>query len=332
MLEGRRSVVSASIGLASSTHTRPLFGEALLREADAAMYQAKRSGKNSCVVFEPDMHAAAFARLELQADLALAAEHEEFHLNFQPYFDLVDRRLTGFEALIRWTHPIRGVVSPVDFIPLAESTGLIHSIGDWVLREACREAATWQAAKAGDPAPTVNVNISALQIQEPGLVEGVLAALELGGLEANRLVLEITEGVVVRRSDDIVATLQRLRQLGVRVAIDDFGTGYSSLSYLQNLPVDILKIDKSFVDHLATDGDDSSVAKLIVQIGRTLHLHVVAEGVELAEQVDSLLSLGCDSAQGFYLGRPLSADAARALCDFADPLAVPLPHLPTTAA
>ena len=335
VLEGRKTVISASIGVASSTASRTVTTEDLLREADAAMYHAKRSGKNACVVYEPSMHATALARLELQAEMALAVEREEFFLNYQPYFDLVDGQLAGFEALIRWNHPVRGLISPAEFIPLAEGTGLIHPIGAWVLREACRQARLWQGDRPVDGAPTVNVNVSALQIQEPGLVGRVAAALRVTGLDPRQLVLEITEGVLLRRVDEIVVVLQELQVLGVRIAIDDFGTGYSSLSYLQNLPIDILKIDKSFVDHVGIDRDESSMAKVIVHIGRTLQLQVVAEGVERQEQVESLHALGCDSAQGFHLGRPMSAqdavELAAGLRGGNPGFLIHAPHRPTSA-
>jgi EAL domain-containing protein (putative c-di-GMP-specific phosphodiesterase class I) len=310
MLEGRKTVISASIGMASSTVSRTVGAEDMLREADAAMYHAKRSGKNMSVVFDPSMHATALARLELHADLAVAVDRDELFLNYQPYFDLGDGRLAGFEALIRWDHPTRGLVSPIEFIPLAEETGLIHPIGDWVLREACRQARMWARDRPADRAPSINVNVSALQIQEPGLVGKVASVLVATGLDPARLVLEITEGVVLRRVDETVVVLLELRKLGVRIAIDDFGTGYSSLSYLQDLPIDMIKIDKSFVDRLGVDRDESSMAKVIVQIGQTLQLEVVAEGVERQEQVESLQSLGCDSVQGFHLGRPMSAPDA----------------------
>ena len=182
MLEGRKTVISASIGMASSTASRTVGAEDMLREADAAMYHAKRSGKNMSVVFDPSMHATALARLELQADLAVAVDRDEFFLNYQPYFDLGDGRLAGFEALIRWDHPTRGLISPVEFIPLAEETGLIHPIGDWVLREACRQARLWPRDRPADRAPSINVNVSALQIQEPGLVGKVASALVATGL------------------------------------------------------------------------------------------------------------------------------------------------------
>ncbi len=314
LLEGRRKmVISASIGMASSTSLRKVSAEDLLREADAAMYHAKRSGKNTCLAFDPGMHATALARLALQTALAQAVDREELVLAFQPYFDLGDGHLAGFEALIRWNHPVRGLISPNEFIPLAEEAGLIHPIGDWVLREACRQATKWHSDAAENRAPTINVNVSALQIQEPGLIHRVDAAMRSTGLDPGRLVLEITEGVLVQRVDEVVVVLQGLRRLGVRIAIDDFGTGYSSLSYLQNLPLDMLKIDKSFVDRVGVDRDESSMARVILQIGQTLQLQVIAEGVERQEQVESLRALGCDTAQGFHLGRPMSAKKAMEL-------------------
>jgi diguanylate cyclase (GGDEF)-like protein/PAS domain S-box-containing protein len=323
MLEGRKTVISASIGISSCTASRTVGLADMLREADAAMYHAKRSGKNTCVVFDPGMHATALARLELQKDLALAVDREEFFLNFQPYFDLVDGRLVGFEALVRWAHPTRALISPLQFIPLAEETGLIHPIGDWVLHEACRQARVWQGDGHADAAPNINVNVSALQIQEPGLVAKIAAALLASELDPGRLVLEITEGVLLRRVAETVVVLQELRTLGVRIAIDDFGTGFSSLSYLQDLPIDMIKIDKSFVDHLGLDRDESSMAKVIVSIGQTLQLATVAEGVERQEQVESLQALGCDSVQGFHLGRPMSEQAAFELAAAAAPPAKP---------
>ena len=277
------------------------------------MYHAKRSGKNVCVVFEPGMHATSVARMALRADLAAAMGRGELFLLFQPYFDLGDGSLVGFEALMRWAHPERGLISPVEFIALAEETGLINTIGEWALRESCREARRWPAHGHPGEGPTVNVNISALQIQEPGFVAFVSEVLDTTGLDPSRLVLEITESVLVGRIDQTVLAMQDLRASGVRIAMDDFGTGYSSLSYLQDLPIDMLKIDKTFIDHLGVERDESSLAKVIVQIGRTLGLQVVAEGVERQEQVESLQVLGCDLVQGFHLGMPLSAHDAAAL-------------------
>jgi EAL domain-containing protein (putative c-di-GMP-specific phosphodiesterase class I) len=278
------------------------------------MYHAKRSGKNRSVVYDPVMHTAALARLDLKADLQQALDREELSLVFQPYFAVAGGQLAGFEALIRWTHPVRGMVAPNEFIPLAEETGLIHPIGDWVLREACRQAALWRPVQPGSPAPGINVNVSALQVQESGLADQVNAALLASHLSPERLVLEITESVLLQKAARTVARLEDLRLLGVRIAIDDFGTGYSSLSYLQHLPIDILKIDKSFVDHVGRGQDDASMASVVLQIGRSLRLQVVAEGVEERHQLEALRALGCDLAQGFLLGRPMGAAEAAALC------------------
>jgi diguanylate cyclase (GGDEF)-like protein/PAS domain S-box-containing protein len=313
-LEGRRTVVSASIGVAFASMSPGSRADDLLRDADAAMYHAKRLGKNRSVVYDPVMHTQALARLDLKADLQQALDRDELSLVFQPYFVLASGQLAGFEALIRWTHPVRGMVPPTEFIPLAEETGLIHPIGDWVLRQACRQAAQWRAVQPGGPAPGINVNVSALQIQESGLADQVTAALLASELCPDRLVLEITESVLLQKAARTVERLEDLRRLGVRIAIDDFGTGYSSLSYLQHLPIDILKIDKSFVDHVGRGQDDASMASVVLQIGRTLRLQVVAEGVEEQHQLEALRALGCDLAQGFLLGRPMGAAEAAALC------------------
>ena len=313
ILEGRRTTIAASVGIALSRAPGSVQAQDLMREADTAMYHAKRSGKHACAVYQPGMHATALARLELRGELAQAVDRDEFALAYQPYFSLADGALRGFEALVRWNHPVRGVVAPSDFIPLAEETGLIHPMGDWVLNQACRDARTWPRLGPHDPGRAVNVNVSALQIQETDMVRAVVSALRDSGLDPRQLVLEITEGVLVERVAEVAAVLRELRSLGVRIAIDDFGTGYCSLSYLENLPIDILKIDKSFVDHLGAGRDESTMAKVIVQIGQTLDLQVVAEGVEHPEQVRSLQALGCHDAQGYHLGKPMEGPAARAL-------------------
>ncbi len=314
VLHGRRTVVSVSIGVALAPADGGASVTGLLRDADTAMYQAKRSGKNTCLVYDPVMHVQAMARLELKADLETAVLHDELALVFQPYVSLADTALVGFEALARWQHPVHGLVSPADFIPLAEETGLIHPIGQWVLREACRHAAGWRSDRPGGPPPTVSVNVSAVQFQDPDLASKVSVALRDTGLEPHRLVIEITEGVLLHEVDRVVTGLHALRGLGVRIAIDDFGTGYSSLSYLQNLPIDVLKIDKSFVDQLGLGDDGASMAKVVIQIGRTLGLQVVAEGVERPDQLEALRGLGCDLVQGFLVDRPLTGGAVAARC------------------
>jgi diguanylate cyclase (GGDEF)-like protein/PAS domain S-box-containing protein len=309
---GRRTVLGASIGVAVAGATAVRAAE-LIRDADAAMYDAKRSGKNRCLLYDPAMHARALARLELKTDLNAALLRNELYLTYQPFFDLATERLAGFEALLRWRHPARGLVPPLDFVPLAEETGDIRAIGAWVLNEACRQARRWIGVGPGGAAPTINVNVSAVQVQDAGFVATVADALLSTGLEPERLVLEITEGVLLPGLHESADRLDELRELGVRIAIDDFGTGYSSLSYLQDLPVDILKIDKAFVEHLGSGRDDISMARVVVQIARALRLVVIGEGVERPQQVTALRELGCEFVQGFHFGLPLDGEDALAL-------------------
>jgi diguanylate cyclase (GGDEF)-like protein/PAS domain S-box-containing protein len=312
-LEGRRTVLSASIGIALSDRDGFMTGGEMLRDADAAMYDAKRSGKDRCMVYDPAMHARALARLELKSGLETALVRHQLFLNYQPYFHLATGRLAGFEALLRWQHPVRGLVPPLDFIPLAEETRRIRPIGAWVLQEACRQAQRWTGFGSDELAPTVSVNVSAVQLQDDAFTAIVAQALHASGLQPHRLVLEITESLLLPGLREIAERLRELRGLGVRIAIDDFGTGYSSLSYLQHLPIDILKIDKVFVDSVDSGLDDSSMAGLIIQISHALRLTVIGEGVERADQITALRRLGCEYGQGFHLGRPLEADQAFAL-------------------
>ena len=308
-LEGSELHVGASIGLARA---RPGDGpEELLRNADVAMYRAKHGGKGRTEVFAPEMHAAIVDRLALEADLrrALAEpSRDQFAVRFQPIVRLNDGSVVGVEALVRWTHPVRGALSPATFIPIAETSGLIVPLGAWVLREACREGARWARARRREPrmAPlTLTVNLSGRQLQAPGLVEDVAAALAESGLDPASLVLEITETVIMQQTEANLVTLHALKALGIRLAIDDFGTGYSSLSYLQRFPIDILKIDKSFVDGLSRGGSDAALARTIIALGDTLALRCIAEGVEDDAQRAHLQALGCDYAQGFLFARPL---------------------------
>jgi len=306
--DGRKILsMTASIGVAAGRYTTP---DDLLRDADLALYTAKASGKDRYALFDASMYAGAEGRLELEADLSTAVQDGQFFLLYQPIFDLRSRKMAGVEALIRWSHPQRGPVPPDSFIPLAEESGLIAPIGRWVLDEACRQAAEW-AAEGLEIA--IAVNVSAYQLGRKGFVDDVRLALQRSGIEPSSLTLELTETTLMR---DVPATCRRLEEikaLGVRVAIDDFGTGYASLSHLQRMPVDILKIDRSFVAAL-NDGDQSrELLGAIMGVAQALSLAVVAEGVEEQSQMTVLKEMGCQMAQGFLLGRPSAAEVIESL-------------------
>ena len=325
VLRDRDLTPTASIGIAIAAGED---AEALLRNADTAMYAAKRQGKGGYALFEPAMHATVLERLDLAADLSRAVEKGQLHLCYEPQISLESGRVCCLEALVRWRHPTRGEVSPGEFIPLAEETGMILPIGHWVLREACRQVKAWQERWPA-PAPlTIAVNLSARQLQHPGIVDEVRAALAATGLDSQSLVLEITETAIMEQLDAAITILTELRRLGVRLALDDFGTGYSSLSYLQRLPVDILKIDRSFVAGVAKSTQDSALARGILTLGQTLGLETVAEGIETAEQLAALRELGCQLGQGYYFARPLGPTAVDALLERHYPRA----HTPTTPA
>jgi diguanylate cyclase (GGDEF)-like protein/PAS domain S-box-containing protein len=279
----------------------------MLRAADLAMYEAKGSGKGQYRVFEPSMHQAANDRLQMSADLRGAIDRGEFVLFYQPCLTLPERTLASMEALVRWNHPERGLVPPSDFIPLAESTGLIIPLGEFVLREACRQARAWQLARPDLPPLPVNVNLSGVQLEHPGIVATVSLALEDSELPPELLTLEITESVMARETESTLRRLRQLKGLGIGLAIDDFGTGYSGLSYLRRFPVDLVKIDKSFIDGIADDPSQLAFARAIVQLAHTLKTRTVAEGVEEEGQVKRLNSIGCDQGQGFLFARPMDA-------------------------
>jgi diguanylate cyclase (GGDEF)-like protein/PAS domain S-box-containing protein len=302
-LDGQEYRLTASIGIAleRADHARP---EAVLRDADIAMYRAKASGGGCYALFDPAMQAALATRVALERDLRQALEREEFVLHYQPIIHLHTGRIDKVEALIRWQHPTRGMISPGEFIPLAEETGIIAPLGRWVLEEACRQAATWGAT---GQAVVVAVNLTAREFQHPDLAEEVAAALTAAGLEARWLRLEITESLAMRDVAATITTLAALQALGVQVALDDFGTGYSSLAYLKRLPVDTLKIDKDFIDGLGIGEEDTAIVTAIIALAHTLGLVVIAEGVETVAQTDRLRALGCDLAQGYHFARPLPA-------------------------
>jgi diguanylate cyclase (GGDEF)-like protein/PAS domain S-box-containing protein len=299
---GNDVFVTASIGIAMGDDA-----DELLRSADVAMYRAKASGKAQYAFYAPTMDEEVLGRLELIADLRRARPGEQFVLHYQPSLDLATGDVVGVEALVRWEHPTRGLLQPEAFIWAAEETGLIVGLGRWVLAEACRAAARWRAEVPGAAALGLSVNVSARQLQQPGLVDDVRRALAGSGLDARALTLEITETVLAQRGDDAAAILQSVKALGVRLALDDFGTGYSSLSRLQYLPVDELKIDRSFVQSIDSGADRAALVRAIVELGRALELTTVAEGIEHAGQVAALQRIGCRLGQGFHFARPLAA-------------------------
>lgn len=303
-LGGQELRVSASIGI-SLFPEDGCDTETLLRNADSAMYHAKDMGRNNYQFFMEQMNVAAAERLRLENDLHRALERQEFELHFQPRVSVANGLACGIEALIRWRHPERGLVLPGHFIPVAEDTGLIVPIGEWVINEACRQGTAWCAA--GLPQIPVAVNLSPRQFRQSNLVDTVARAIERHGWPCNLLELEITEGVLMQQTSDTLKTLEALNRLGVGLAIDDFGTGYSSLSYLKRFPVDFLKIDQSFVRDIAVDPDDATIVTAIIGLAHSLGLTVVAEGVENASQLDFIREAGCDEAQGYHIGRPMPA-------------------------
>jgi diguanylate cyclase (GGDEF)-like protein/PAS domain S-box-containing protein len=309
-ISGKEIFVRASLGIAFDEEGTS--ADTLLRNADAAMYRAKREGKNGFRLFEPAMHSAAMARLELEGDLRRAIDNAEFVVHYQPTVSLASGRIVGFEALVRWQHPERGLIQPAEFIGLAEENGLIVEIGRWVLREACCRARNWQRAHPAQPFG-IAVNLSARQLGDRHLVGDVAKALTDSGLAAADLTLEITETVLMDDPDVAIARLRELKALGVKLAIDDFGTGYSSLSSLQHLPVDTLKIDKAFIDDVAMGVEASGLVQAIIRLARILALQTVAEGVEQPEQAARLEELGCSLVQGYHFARPVPPEEVEAL-------------------
>ena len=300
-LSGTEVRVSASIGVAFPTIEAS--AEALLGKADIAMYHAKAAGKNRFVSFQPPMQEVLQERMRLVTDIALAIARAEFFVEYQPIIDLGSRSLLGVEALVRWRHPELGVLMPDRFIQIAEECGQIVKLGRWVLAQACREVHAWRGSVAGGAGLRVAVNISARHLEHGDLEQDVAQALRESGLEPGNLVIELTESTIMHNTESNLARLQQLKALGVRLAIDDFGTGYSSLSYLHRFPIDILKIDRSFVGHLTNSSNGPELARAVIMLGETLGLDTVAEGIELEPQVDALLSLGCVAGQGFLFAR-----------------------------
>ena len=308
VVSGRELHVRGSMGIARMDSDVE-GADQLLRNADLAMYRAKAAGQGGYERYDPGMHTELVQRVQLESDLRRALETGELFLHYQPTYDLASGQVVGAEALARWQHPIRGLVPPTEFIPLAEASGLIQRLGAWVLLEACRQASSWQQINAHRDKPlTLSVNLSGKQLQHAQVVEDVAEALRDSGLPPESLVLEMTESVLMDDSETVLDILRQLKQLGPRLAIDDFGTGYSSLSYLHRFPVDMLKIDRSFVERLSHASDNAELARTIVRLGQSLQLVTVAEGVEDSAQFLALRRMGCDVGQGYYFGRPMEGE------------------------
>lgn len=327
-LSDREIVMSGSLGIASACGGNSTAAQ-LLREADTAMYQAKTSGKARSVIFSKHMNMQAMERLELEIDLRHALDNgEELRVFYQPIIALDSSALREVEALVRWQHPQRGLLLPGTFIPLAEETGLIHPLGRWVLGEACRQMHAWQKQFPDDPPLTVSVNVSAHQLQQPDLVEQVVSALKESELLPQYLKLEITESVIMQDTENIIPRLHELRNLGVRTAMDDFGTGYSSMAYLSSLPIDTLKIDRSFISKMSRSDEDVAIVRAIVTLAKTLDLRITSEGIETSEQHVQLSALGCDFGQGYFFDRPMSAESLGLLLAPRHLKGLSLPELP----
>ncbi|CDN51687.1 putative bifunctional diguanylate cyclase/phosphodiesterase [Neorhizobium galegae] len=306
IIDGKSVRIGVSIGISMAPDDGDM-GDSLLRHADTALYKAKAMGRGTFCFFETVMDADRQARRDLETVLQQALESNQFELYYQPQVDTITEQVVGFEALLRWHHPERGLVSPVEFIPLAEETGMIVPIGEWVLRQACKDAASWPADIG------VAVNLSPLQFKSQTLAHTVVSALGDAGLPASRLELEITESVLLTDNDTALATLHHIRSLGVRIAMDDFGTGYSSLSYLRLFPFDKIKIDQSFIRELGNSKDCAAIVKAVVDLGASLGITTTAEGVETSDQLNRVREQGCSEIQGYLFGKPLPISSVHEL-------------------
>ena len=309
-LERQTVFTSASIGIALSS-TGYSDSAQILRDADIAMYRAKAKGKARYEVFDQEMYLETLKTIELESDLRLALKQNQFTLYYQPLISLENNTLAGFEALIRWQHPEKGFISPLDFIPVAEDTGLIVQIGDWVLKEACQQLRIWQqqfTAISNIDSMKISINVASQQLQEPNFIEKIDKILARTGLNPNCLRLEITERALIDSKDNTNQTLAEIKRRGIKLSIDDFGTGYSSLSYLSRLPIDNLKVDRSFVKNINSNPESLEIVKTIITLAQTLNMDAIAEGIETSEQRDRLKALGCEYAQGYLFSKPLSVE------------------------
>ena len=304
---GGEVLVSASIGVTVADPEQEKSPEDLLREADVAMHVAKRKGKAGHKMFDPGADTTTSGRALAEAEMRRAVEEGEFRVHYQPMVALGTGKVRGLEALVRWQHPVYGLISPEEFVPLAEQTGLIVPIGRWVLREACRQAKLWHQEHPGNPPLMLSVNVSARQFGKPNLAEEILRTLQSCGLDPQYLILEITEGVMVH-DVSAASALRELRGRGIRFAMDDFGTGYSNLSYVKRLPVGIIKIDHSYVSGLGNDAEDTAIVHATAAFAKALGLGLIAEGIENAEQLARLRELGCELGQGYHFARPLPSE------------------------
>jgi len=323
-IDGRSVTLTSSIGIA----VYPADGadaQTLLKHADSAMYHAKRQGRDNSQLYSASFTQQAEDRLDLDNGLRGALARDEFHLLYQPVVDLASGRLVSVEALVRWQHPVRGLIPPSAFIPIAEENGVISAIGNWVLRQACADLAQWLRAGLD---LRVAVNVSPRQFGSPELVPSVLEALRHNGLKPQQLEIEITEGAVIDNYVATLAALHAFREHGVRVALDDFGTGYSSLSYLRQIPIDIIKVDRSFIGRLVEGGQSASIVEAILALARALGLCVTAEGVETREQAAALRAMACHNAQGYYFSRPVPAGQIARLASTDWEIADQLPDTP----
>ena len=301
---------SASMGIAHSDNNYKT-PEEILRDSELAMYRAKRGGKYQSIVFQPQFRQSSLSPIDLDTDLRRALDRDEMELHYQPIISMRDRTISGFEALLRWSHRSRGVISPNEFIPLAEETGLIYDLGQWVLGKACKQIAAWNKSKEKEDQLEISINLSSRQFSYPNLVEGIVENIEKSGFDAEFLKIEITESALMQNAQRSVSMLNQLKDLNIKVCVDDFGTGYSSLSYLHTFPIDTLKIDRSFVHDMSRNFRNMEIIRTIIMLAHNLKLDVIAEGVETGEQDAQLSALGCQFAQGFYFSRPInSSDAA----------------------